>query len=117
MCHVLVIEDDWMIAEHVAGIASDAGATTVEIACTEEEAIAFALAHCPAVILSDVQLQEGTGPLACQEIRRQLGELPVIFITATPDACEPCDYAAAILQKPVSIGQLTSEFQKVAPLH
>jgi CheY-like chemotaxis protein len=116
MCHVLIIEDNWMIADHVAHIATSAGATSIDQAYTEKEAVAAALAHPPGVILSDVHLIEGTGPLAVSAIRQQLGDLPVIFITATPDACEPCGYAAAVLTKPVSAGPLMREFRRVAPL-
>lgn len=115
MCHVLIIEDDWMIADHVAYIAIQAGATSYELAHSESEAVSCALAHPPSVILSDVHLGDGTGPHAVDAIRRTIGEMPVIFITATPEACVPCDYAAAILQKPVSANRLTSEFRRVAP--
>lgn len=114
MCHVLVIEDDWMIADHVAYIATQAGATSYELAHSEQEAVDSALAHRPSILLSDVNLGDGTGPQAVSEIRRRLGDIPVIFITATPSACAPCDYAAAVLQKPVSANRLVREFQRVA---
>lgn len=96
-------------------MATDAGATSLSNAYTEEEAVAAALDTRPEVILSDVHLLAGTGPLAVQEIRRQLGPVPVIFITATPYACQPCEYAAAILAKPISAALLTEAFQRVAP--
>lgn len=115
MCHVLVIEDDWLTADYVGTIATDAGATSIATAHTQEEAIAFALELRPEVILSDVHLSAGTGPLAAQAIRRRHGPVPVIFITASPDACEPCDYASAILTKPLCAAALTEAFRKVAP--
>lgn len=115
MCHVLVIEDDWMIADHVAYIATQAGATSYELAHSEREAVSCALAHPPSILLSDVNLGDGTGPRAVAEIRRQLGDIPVIFITATPDACVTCDYAAAVLQKPVFANRLVYEFQRAVP--
>ena len=115
MCHVLVIEDEPLIAYHVCDLATDAGATSVDIATTPQEALASALLRTPAVILSDVKIIDGTGPEAVMEIRRQIGPLPVIFITGTPEACQPCDYAAAILSKPIVPHHVVSAFQQVAP--
>ena len=115
MCHVLVIEDEPLIADHVCDLAADAGATSIDVAETPKEAVAKAMARCPAVILSDVKIIDGTGPEAVMEIRRQLGPLPVIFITGTPEACEPCDYAAAILTKPIVAHHVVNAFRKVAP--
>lgn len=116
MCHVLVIEDEPLIAYEVCDIASDAGATSTDIATSPSEALASALAHAPAVILSDVKIIDGTGPEAVAEIRSRLGEVPVIFITATPEACAHCDYAAAILTKPILVHQVSTAFRQVAPL-
>lgn len=115
MCHVLIIEDDWMIADHMAYIAGEAGATSCQLAHSEDEAVSYGLAHRPGVILSDVNLGDGNGPRAVAAIRRAMGDMPVIFITATPDACTQCDYASAVLQKPVSANRLTDEFRRVAP--
>lgn len=117
MCHVLVIEDDWLIAEHVAGIARDAGATTVDMADTQQSAIDAAYSHTPGIILSDVNLLEGTGPRAVQAILEGLGPIPVIFITGTPEECIPCDPPAVIMGKPVNSGSLTDTFKQLAPLN
>lgn len=62
MCHVLIIENDWLLADHVAPLVEGAGATSTELADTEDEAVALALARPPAVIVSDVRLAAGTGP-------------------------------------------------------
>lgn len=43
------------------------------------------------------------------------GAIPVIFITATPEACQVCDPAAVILMKPVNMHELTATFHKLAP--
>ena len=115
MCHVLVIEDDWLIADYIGSIALEAGATSVAMAHTQEEAIASAVETRPEVILSDVNLGNGTGPMAAQSIRLTHGPVPVIFITAIPSACRPCEYASDILAKPVSAAMLTAAFKKVAP--
>ena len=116
MCHVLVIEDEPLVADHIGYIAEMAGATTVMFATTEAEAISAARSTTPAVILSDVDLKQGgTGPKACHAIRNELGPIPVIFITGTPEHCDPCDYAAAILAKPIAQHHIIEAFQRVAP--
>lgn len=116
MCHALVIEDEWLVAEYVEQIARDAGATSVDQATTQQDAIAAALANPPAIILSDVKLAEGTGPLAVVEIMATLGSIPTIFITGTPEACEPCDHAHAIISKPVDPNALKTAFRQAAPI-
>jgi CheY-like chemotaxis protein len=116
MCHVLVIEDEWIIAEHVAEIAREAGATSIDMAETEQDAIEVARLRPPAVILSDVNLAQGTGPGAVAVIRAEMGPLPVIFITGTPDDCDHYDYAAAVLSKPLAPQEITAAFQRIAPL-
>lgn len=116
MCHTLIIEDDWLIAEHISDIATRAGALSVEVVATEADAVSAAMARRPEMILSDVKLATGTGPAAVFEIRQRLGAIPVIFITGTPEACDPCDYAAAVLEKPIDEKMITTHFRRVAPL-
>ena len=115
MCHVLVIEDDFFVAEHLIRVIEDAGATSFDQAVTEADAIRAALAHAPALILSDVQLAEGTGPAAVQAIIAELGPLPVIFVTGTPEACAPCEPPMVVLSKPVQEATLVNVFRELAP--
>ena len=116
MCHVLVIEGEPLVAEYIADVAEQAGATSVVMAATETEAVSAAFACTPDVILSDVDLKAGGhGPTAVATIRDKLGPVPVIFITGTPEACKPCDYAAAILGKPVQPHVVIAAFSRVYP--
>lgn len=116
MCHVLIIEDEWLIAEHIAGLAEDCGATSVRIAATEEDAVEAARAEPPCIILSDVRLLEGTGPGAVAAIRRAQGAVPVIFITGTPEDVEPHEPPTVILGKPISNAAVLHNFRSLAPL-
>jgi CheY-like chemotaxis protein len=116
MCHVLVIEDDFFIADYIIQLVEAAGATSISQAVTEHEAVQLARQHRPGLILSDVQLSEGTGPLAVQTILAELGPLPVIFVTGTPEACHPCDATAVILGKPINEREVTRHFKMLAPL-
>ncbi|MCC2976620.1 response regulator [Sphingomonas sp. PL-96] len=110
MPHVLIIEDEPLIAMNIQMMLEDEGATSFDIAVTENEAIAAALAHRPELITSDVKLIEGTGPAAVLEIHRQLGEVPVIFISGTPEDCEPCEPPGIVLSKPVRATDLKAAF-------
>jgi DNA-binding response OmpR family regulator len=115
MCHVLIIEDDWLIADHIAHRALAAGAVSIDMAESEEDAVACALAHPPAVIISDVHLGAGTGPGAVARIVATLGELPVIFVTGEPRAFRPAAPAMHVLHKPVDDRTLDATLRAVIP--
>lgn len=66
MCHVLIIEDEPLIAILLQDILEEAGATSFSFAVTEQEAVDLAGQRVPAVIASDVNLLEGTGAQAVQ---------------------------------------------------
>lgn len=93
----------------------DAGATSIGVAGTEAEAVLAAHNHRPDVILSDVRLISGTGPKAVARIFSDCGPIPVIFVTGTPEECEPCHYAEAVFDKPVNDSVLVEAFLRVAP--
>lgn len=116
MCHVLIIEDEWIIAEHLSIMVQEAGATSIAVTVTQDDAIASAREHHPRVILSDVKLLEGTGPQAVQAIYREQGEVPVIFITGTPEACQPCNPPGVVLTKPISQIEVAKAFRRCAAL-
>jgi CheY-like chemotaxis protein len=115
MCHVLIIEDEWLIADYVEHLAREAGATTVEIADCETDAVQSANARCPEIILSDVNLRLGTGPLAVCTIQERWGPIPVIFITATPADCVPRDIQSVVLTKPLSAHAFAEAFNRMMP--
>jgi CheY-like chemotaxis protein len=115
MCHTLVIEDEPLIAFHMADIAEEAGATSVDFADTESGAVAAALVRKPDIILSDVNLLVGTGPAAVVAIHGEMGQVPVIFITASPEECKPCDAPAVVMSKPLQREHLLSEFARLVP--
>ena len=116
MCHVLIIEDEPLVAMDLQMMLADEGATSFDVAATEAEAVSFARAHPPQLITSDVKLLEGTGPHAVLHILRELGDRPVIFITGTPEACEPCDSPALVLTKPLRDGELSTAFRTLDPI-
>jgi CheY-like chemotaxis protein len=115
VCHVLIIEDEALVALDLQDMVASAGATTFSFAETERGAIAAARRRRPDVIMSDVMLREGTGPQAVATIQDEWGPLPVIYVTATPEACTGCDPPARVLTKPVATTAVRAAFRAVAP--
>ena len=115
MCHVLIIEDDAIAAYDIRDTLKSQGATSFAFAATEREALACAREERPALITSDVMLGAGSGPAAVKVILSEIGPMPVIFITATPEQCADCG-PYPILEKPFSTEQLAAAFRAVAPL-
>lgn len=116
MCHVLIIEDEWVIAEYLTYLAEEAGATSTASASSEAEAVRAAQEQRPDIIFSDVKLFAGTGTRAVQTIVSALGKIPVIFITGVPDSCQPCEPPNVILRKPVDPARLLEAFRRLAPV-
>lgn len=114
-CHVLIIEDEPLISMLVRDILEDEGVTSFAFADTQEAAFASAGSHPPDLITSDVKLLRGTGPRAVDAIHKAVGEIPVIFITATPADCEPCEPPGQVLRKPIDGAQLAAAFRAAIP--
>ena len=116
MCYVLVIEDDFFISDYIVQLVEASGATSISQAASQQDAIDQAREHRPEPIMSDVQLIEGTGPLAVQAIIAEMGPIPVIFVTGTPEACQPCDAPAVVVGKPINEREITRHFRQLAPI-
>jgi len=116
MCHVLIIEDEWLIADHTAQLVEAAGNHTIAFAGSEDDAVAQAQAHQPMVIISDVNLGSGSGLSAVKRILASLGEIPVMFVTGEPRGFEPHLAATPVLHKPVDDQLLIATFRAIAPL-
>ena len=114
VCHVLIIEDEPLIAMLVRDLLEEEGATSFSFAETQDGAVAAAISERPALITSDVKLVEGTGPLAIAAIHHRLGPIPVIFITGTPAECQPCNPPGRVLTKPFNNTELASAFHEMA---
>ena len=115
MCHVLIIEDDPLVALHLQILLEEHGATSVAVAETEAEAIQAASANPPAVITSDVSLRQGSGPVAVQAIHERHGAIPVIFITAMPEACPSCGPHERLFGKPIDETAVAQAFRELIP--
>jgi CheY-like chemotaxis protein len=117
MCHVLIIEDDWLIADHIAQLVEAAGASSIDMVDSEDDAFAKASLRAPEVIISDVSLGKGGhGPTAVQRIIAMIGERPVLFVTGEPRDFRPQSSSMRVLHKPVEDHVLAAAFREVALL-
>lgn len=113
MCHVLIIEDEELIALLIRDVLQDEGATSFSFAATQDGAVAAAEAQLPAFITSDVKLIDGTGPLAVQAIQSKWGPIPVVYITGSPAECEPNSSLTRIVTKPFSRDLVASALREL----
>lgn len=102
--HALVIEDDAVTAMMIEDELRDVGFTSVDLAATEQEAMASVAMHCPDLVTSDGSLLMGSGISAVRKIRAAIA-VPVIFITGDPQRTRHCMPAAPILEKPFTVAQ------------
>lgn len=114
LCHVLIIEDEPLIAFDLENLLHANGAKTFSFAEGQQAAIEASRAMRPDFILSDVSLAEGSGPLAVEAIQHEMGAIPVIFVTATPEACWPCPPPAQIFRKPMNRVAIGAAFRSMA---
>ena len=83
--HVLIIEDEPIIAMDLEGIVEGLGHKVAAIADTRSSAVAAARSHNPGLVLADIQLADGSSGIdAVTDILNDF-QVPVIFITAYPD--------------------------------
>lgn len=106
---VLIIEDEGIIAADLKSIVSGMGHTVVDIARTRDEAVEKGKATRPDLILADIQLADkSSGIDAVNALLEDLGDLPVIFITAFPERLLTGDRPepAFLITKPYSEEQV-----------
>jgi len=107
---VLVVDDEYLIAEGLCMQIEDMGLAVCGTAATAAEAVALACLHRPALVLMDVRLQgDKDGVDAALAIYDEVGS-KVVFITGSREPATVArialDHPQAVLYKPVSNSQL-----------
>lgn len=83
---IMIIEDEAIIAMDLESLVSDIGHTVTGVARTRAMAVDLGKRERPDLILADIQLADNSSGIdAVQDLLRDLGDLPVIFITAFPE--------------------------------
>lgn len=109
--HVLIIEDDALLAMNLQFFLEELGADSTSLAASQADAVREALKHPPDLIASDVQLLEGNGPDAVKAIKARLGDIPVVYVTGNPEEARELDPDAPVIEKPVRWLQLVQTTQ------
>ncbi|WP_293902194.1 response regulator [Phenylobacterium sp.] len=99
--HVLIIEDEPVIALELELLLGDLGFRSFDIADCPLDALACARAHRPALITADYRILSGTGVEAVALITAEMGEVPVVYVTGNPDLL-PALGGNAVVDKPIS---------------
>lgn len=115
--HVLIVDDDCLIAMTLSLLIEDMGMTVCATAGSAEDAVALAQRDRPALVLMDVRLNgEKDGVDAALAIHETVGS-KVIFITASGEAETMTrigkDHSSAVLIKPITDQQLRDAIAKV----
>jgi DNA-directed RNA polymerase specialized sigma24 family protein len=111
MGSVMIIEDEAVIAMDIEGIVADMGHRITGIARTRDEAVKLSRADVPDLILADIQLADNSSGIdAVNDILTELGQRPVIFITAFPERLLTGDKPepAFLISKPYTEDQVIS---------
>lgn len=104
---VLVIEDEFLVAMHIAQVVEEAGCDDVAMARGEEQALAVASKAKPDLVLADLDLgRGGDGISAVRQIRRH-ADVPLIVITGNPEQVpDKLGKLVAVIAKPFDESKL-----------
>lgn len=114
---VLIVEDEFLIADFLSEVVSDLGMQLMGIASTADTAVALAVQHKPDVVLMDVRLKgQRDGVDAAIDIYQAV-ESAIIYITGSSEPANVArinsDHPAAVLFKPTSFEELAETLNKV----
>ncbi len=108
---VMIIEDEAVIAMDLETIISDMGHRVTGVARTRAEAVSLGQTEAPDLILADIQLADNSSGIdAVNDLLTELGDRPVIFITAFPERLLTGDKhePAFLISKPYAEEQVIS---------
>ena len=113
---ILIVEDETIAGMDIRQMVQELGYDPIGLIGSGEDAVAFALAHHPDVVLMDILLKGPmSGILAAEAIRSQSG-CAVIYVTAQSerlmlDLAEFAQKRIAVLMKPVDEQELHSAIE------
>lgn len=82
---ILIIEDEPIIAMDIESIVQELGHESVGIADTRDQAVQMAEESKPDLVLSDIQLADGSSGIDAANDILAKSDVPIIFITAFPE--------------------------------
>jgi CheY-like chemotaxis protein len=82
---VLIIEDDSVVAEHIAAVPTGVGHAVTAIAASVDEALASARWRRPDVVFADVELGGDAGGIDAVAAIREAGPVRTVYVTGYPE--------------------------------
>lgn len=82
---ILIIEDNFLIANHLSAVMADLGHAVTAIAATAEEAIAAARTRHPDIVLADVELGGTRSGIDAIAAIREREPVAAIYVTGFPE--------------------------------
>lgn len=109
----LIVDDDPWIRTLLSELLSSEG-YAVQEASNGSAALRLAERDCPALVLLDLRLPEGSGldVLADLKAGPTTAGVPVIVVSGQPDAHELAAQATAVLSKPFTPAELIAEVRR-----
>jgi PAS domain S-box-containing protein len=112
---IMVVEDEWLVAQGIKESLEDLGYEVVGLAATGEDALQAAARHRPDLVLMDILLKGDMDGIEVAERLRGNVDVPVLFLTAYADShtlrrakvTEPFGY----LLKPFEIREMHSAIE------
>lgn len=108
---VLIIEDEAMIAMLLSDIVEQLGYSVCDVAATESEAVAMAIAFQPGLIIADAGLRVGSGIAAMNTIL-QHRFVPHVYVTGDKHLARSLALQAIVLEKPFFAWELSNAIVK-----
>ena len=105
--HVLIIEDEMIIALEVECLLSDLGYQTFDFVDSPAGAVAAARAHRPDLVTADYRINEGTGVEAVAGVWAAIGRVPVVYVTGNVDLVQG-QSTAPVVDKPIHAAALAA---------
>ena len=113
--HVLIIEDENMIAMYVQEYMHDLGFESFSIVSGQDEAVKSAVERTPDLIIADFRLEQGTGPEAVKQICKDR-PIPTIYVAGLASEVRAADPLAVVLEKPFLNQELARAVQDALAL-
>jgi DNA-binding response OmpR family regulator len=112
---VLIAEDDDMIADLLALVVEQSGATSL-IAPTLHQALTLARARCPALLIAESKLLDVDGAALIAAVRAVCGAgLPTILLASVLNARVRSANADAVLPRPFPLALLRAHLTRLLP--
>jgi|GEM_PF-3034809 len=99
--HALIVEDELVVALYLQDLLSRHGYVSFSFAAAAAQAIEQFRLHQPDLVTIDFGLMHGDGLEAARELRAIRGNVPIVYVTGSPDAVQK-DLRAVVLEKPIT---------------